>query len=81
MDNRRPLSKAKKAALLAQSLLRFGVVGGLLIGLPSLVAWLVMGGAWRWQYIAIGIAVALLLFLGFCVVFGWALGRRLRGRK
>ncbi len=49
-----------------------------LIGTPAVLAWLISGGPFSWLHLLIGIGVAAALIALGGVVFGWALGRRLK---
>lgn len=57
------------------------LVGLALIGGPALLAWWLLGGPFGWRHLLIGVlsGVALLAIGG--LIFGWALGRQLRGRQ
>lgn len=51
-----------------------------LVGLPALIAWALLGGPLGWRHLLIGlIGGGALLGVGG-LIFGWALGRRVKGK-
>ncbi len=51
----------------------------MLIGVPALLAWLISGGPFGWLHLLIGIGVAASILVVAGLIFGWALGKRLKG--
>lgn len=49
-----------------------------LVGLPTLLAWWLIGGSWRWWYLLVGLLAGGALFGVGGMIFGWAIGRGLK---
>ncbi len=65
--------------LVARGLIPLLAVLAALIGVPALLAWLIGGGPFGWPHLLIGMGVAAGLLVIGGLIFGWALGKRLKG--
>jgi hypothetical protein len=69
---------AHKLMLLLRGVVPLALVALLLIGLPTLLAWWLLGGPLGWQHLLLGLAGgAILVGLGG-LILGWAMGRFVR---
>lgn len=68
----------RKLILLLRGAVPLALVALALVGLPTLVAWWLMGGPFGWRHLLAGLAGgAVLLALGG-LALGWAMGRFVR---
>jgi hypothetical protein len=69
----------RKLVLFLRGAVPLAFVALVVVGVPALLAWWVLGGPFGWRHIAIGLIVGVGLGGGGGLVLGWALGKRLKG--
>ncbi|MFV9507799.1 MAG: hypothetical protein AB4911_24890 [Oscillochloridaceae bacterium umkhey_bin13] len=66
---------------LLRAVLALGLVALVLVGLPTLLAWWLLGGPLGWQHLLIGLAVGAGLVGIGGLILGWAMGRVVKGKR
>lgn len=66
---------AHKLMLLLRGAVPLALMVLLLIGLPTLLAWWLLGGPLGWQHLLIGLAGGVAMFGLGGLILGWAVGR------
>jgi hypothetical protein len=67
--------------LLVRAVVSLAGAALLVVGIPALLAWWLMGGPFGWRHLLVGLGVALALALVAGLIFGWAVGRVRWGRR
>lgn len=65
----------KRVVLFLRGAIPLLFVAALLIALPTLLAWWLIGGAFSWHHLAFGLGGAVLLLAIGGTWLGWAMGR------
>jgi uncharacterized BrkB/YihY/UPF0761 family membrane protein len=62
--------------LFLRSAVPLALVALALVGVPTLLAWWLLGGPLGWRHLLIGVAGAVILFALAGLALGWAIGRQ-----
>lgn len=65
-----------RAVLFLRSAVPLALVALALVGVPTLLAWWLLGGPLGWRHLLIGVAGAVILFALAGLALGWAIGRQ-----
>lgn len=68
----------RKVTLFLRGALPLALVALASVGVPTLLAWWLMGGPFHWRHVLVGLAGGVLLFALWGVALGWAIGRQRR---
>lgn len=67
-----------RVALFLRGAVPLALVALGLVGVPTLLAWWLLGGPLGWRHLLVGLASAVILFALGGLALGWAIGRQRR---
>ncbi len=73
-----PNTPLQRLMLVVRAALSLTLAALALVGLPTLLAWWLLGGPLGWHHLLVGLAGGALLFALGGLALGWAIGRQRR---